>query len=122
MRVIIAGSRTITDYKIVRRAISKCFWRNEIKEIVSGTAKGVDKLGELYANKYGLPIKRFPANWDMYGKSAGYIRNAAMMEYADGLIAIWDGQSKGTKNMLQIMRKSDKPVFVCLDYWDYKEK
>lgn len=111
MKVIIAGSRNVKDWGTVYFAIaeSKFF---DITEVVSGTAAGVDKLGEQYGNEFGIPVKQFPANWDEYGKSAGFLRNTQMAEYADALIAIWDGESRGTKHMIDIMNKIGKPVFV----------
>lgn len=100
MKTIIAGSRTITNYEDVLNATSLIGW--DISEIVSGGARGVDKFGERYADYYSLPIKRFPADWDKYGKRAGVIRNNDMAEYADALIAVWDLKSKGTKHMIDI--------------------
>lgn len=81
-----------------------------IEEIVSGTANGVDKLGENWAMYRRIPVKKFPANWNMYGKSAGYRRNLEMAGYADALVAVWDGESKGTKHMIDIAR--DKGIIT----------
>ena len=70
-------------------------------EIVSGAYyRGADKLGEQYAKERGFKITRFPANWNKYGKAAGPKRNEQMANYADALIAFWDGKSRGTKNMI----------------------
>lgn len=113
MKVIIAGSRGITDGRLIERAIIESGF--DITEIVSGTARGVDQLGETWAIMAGRTIKRFPANWDKYGKSAGYKRNQQMAEYADALIAIWDGQSRGTKHMIDIMKEqAGKPTHVAI--------
>ena len=101
MKTIIAGSRTITDYQL----IEDCCQLENITEVVSGTARGVDKLGEQYANNHNIPVKLFPANWDYYGKSAGYKRNEEMADYADQLIAFWDGNSRGTEHMIRIAQK-----------------
>lgn len=70
-------------------------------QIVSGGAKGADELGERYAKERRFIVKRFEANWDRDGNAAGPIRNKAMAEYAEALIAFWDGKSKGTKNMIE---------------------
>ncbi len=102
-KVIIAGSRNITNYKKVKRFIKKVEFN--IDKIVSGMAKGVDKLGEKYAKENDIPIKQFPANWEEYGRTAGPIRNREMAEYATHLIAFWDGKSKGTKNMIDLAIK-----------------
>jgi hypothetical protein len=110
MKVIIAGSRTITEYYLIENAIAYSGFK--ITEVVSGTARGVDRLGEIYAAKMNLPLTMFKPDWDKYNKSAGHIRNKQMAEYADGLIAIWDGISPGTKNMIENMKKVGKPYFL----------
>jgi len=69
--------------------------------IFSGGADGTDLLGEQYAADRGYPIKKFPADWGLHGKAAGPIRNRQMAERADMLIAFWDGESPGTRNMLR---------------------
>jgi len=85
-------------------------------EIVSGRANGADRLGELFAKDYNLKIKYFPADWDLYGKSAGYRRNGDMAKYAaedNGvLVAFWDGKSKGTKHMIDTANKYKMKVYV----------
>lgn len=81
-------------------------------EIVSGGAQGIDFLAELYAKKKTIPFKEFPADWKNLGKKAGFIRNSEMAEYADGLIAIWDGKSKGTFHMISEMVKRNKLVYI----------
>lgn len=110
MKVIIAGSRSITKYSYVLRAIRESNF--EITEVVSGTANGVDRLGETYANLKQIPCERFPADWNNYGKYAGPRRNNEMAKYADALIAVWDGHSSGTKNMIELARKWGLKIFV----------
>lgn len=112
MKVIIAGSRTIIEPLKLQGAIQKSEF--DITEVVSGAARGADALGELYAIEHKIPLKRFPANWAKHGKSAGYQRNALMADYADGLIALWDGKSRGTKHMIDLAKKSGLEVFVHL--------
>lgn len=112
MKVIIAGGRNFNDYENLCHFCNKVLSNQTEIEIVSGTANGADKLGEKYANDNGYPIKRFPANWDKYGKSAGYKRNAQMAEYADGLIAFWDGKSRGTKHMIDLAKRSGLKVRI----------
>lgn len=112
MKTIIAGSREGAIYADLLEAVVLCGW--EITEIVSGTAKGVDKLGEGYATKFKIPLAKFPADWRKYGKSAGPIRNAEMAEYAEALIAIWDGESSGTKNMIDTAKKHGLKVYIHL--------
>ena len=110
MKTIIAGSRTISDYAVVADAVKASGF--EVTEVVSGAAQGVDKLGEIYAQKNNVSLKRFPAEWDKYGKSAGYRRNEQMAEYAESLIAIWDGKSKGTKHMIDIATRKNLKVYI----------
>lgn len=113
MKVIVAGSRTITDYETVKIAIENAIVQGiNITSIVSGRAKGVDTLGERYAKEHGLPIHLYPAEWDKYGKRAGFMRNLEMAEVADGLVAIWDGKSPGTQNTIFTMRRMGKRVYV----------
>lgn len=104
MKTIIAGGREGITYAEVLQAIFTCPWK--ISEVVCGLAKGVDSSGE-YAAKYELhvPIAYFPADWKKHGKAAGAIRNREMAEYAEALILVWDGTSKGSANMLRTARK-----------------
>lgn len=101
MRLIIAGSRTITQYGFVEASIAFLGIKDDIEEIVCGMAAGVDTLGMRFAKENNIPVKQFPANWYKYNKSAGPIRNAEMAQYANALLLIWDGVSKGSKNMLE---------------------
>lgn len=114
MKVIIAGGRTFNDYDLLCQTCDKALSLQTEIEIVSGTANGADKLGEKYANEKGHPIKQFPANWDKYGKSAGYKRNEEMAKYADALIAFWDGKSKGTKHMIDLAKRYELKVRVVI--------
>ena len=111
MKTIIAGSRTI-DFETTIEYLCELRFITDITEVVSGTARGVDTYGEWFANRYEIPIKRFPANWDEYGKSAGMIRNKEMAEYAEQAIILWDGESKGTKNMIDLVKKKKIPIFL----------
>lgn len=110
MKVIIAGTRTCNDMAALEAAIAK--WGRHITEVVSGGANGADRLGEQWAHAHGVKVKLFPANWRELGKAAGPIRNGEMGKYADGLIALWDGQSKGTKHMISVMRGLGKVYYV----------
>lgn len=112
LKVIVAGSRSIKDYEKVKKAIEEVDWLTKAKdidkmfELVSGGADGVDKLGESYARENGIPIERFEAEWDKHGKRAGPLRNGKMAEYADALIAVWDGESTGTDSMINLALKN----------------
>ena len=111
MKTIIAGSREAGAELIdVVMAVLKCGWR--VTEVVSGTAPGVDKLGEEYAKLLNLPIHRFPADWAKYGKRAGRVRNAQMADNAEALIAVWDGKSSGTENMIDMAKTRSLKVYI----------
>ncbi len=131
MKLIIAGSRSITDYHHVRDAIiiSKLWSKYREKlEVVCGMASGVDLLGKEFASKNSLVCHEFPAKWDdieaaraviktrpngsRYNVNAGFARNIEMGKFADGLLAIWDGRSRGTKQMIEWMQENDKFVYV----------
>ncbi len=105
MKVIIAGSRGFNDYETLCRICDHMLQNQKEVEIVSGTARGADKLGERYAKDRGYQVRLFPADWDKYGNAAGYIRNAEMAGYADALIVFWNGVSKGTKHMIDLAKK-----------------
>lgn len=100
MKVIIAGSRQ-AEYHHVGKALFECPFKQEITEVVCGCAKGADTHGRSWADKLKIPVKSFPANWDLYGKSAGPIRNEEMAKYAEALILVWNGRSPGSANMLK---------------------
>lgn len=110
MRVIIAGSRECQDYSLVLDAIKASNF--EITQVVSGGARGVDKLGEQWALEQDVSVRVFPANWDKFSNSAGPIRNSQMADYANALIAIWDGKSKGTSDMIKKATKLGLKVYV----------
>lgn len=112
MRVIIAGSRVITDYAMLCQAVEQSGF--SISRVLSGMATGVDTLAIRYAREHGLPLDPFPAQWNKFGRSAGYRRNAQMAEKADALIAVWDGQSPGTRHMIEVAKPQGLKVFVAL--------
>jgi hypothetical protein len=104
MKVIVAGSRTFDNYQLLCRKLDLILSRQKEVQIVCGEARGADVLGRRYAEEHGYEVLSFPAQWDTFGKSAGYRRNAEMAKVADALVAFWDGSSKGTQNMIQLMQ------------------
>ncbi len=105
MKVIVAGSRGITDYELIRTMLDdarKCSL--DITAIIDGMARGVDSLASRYAVENGINNIRVPADWKQYGKGAGIRRNIQMAEIADALIAVWDFKSTGTRHMIQCAR------------------
>lgn len=111
MRVIVAGSRDATEAQ-VNEALARCPWIGFASAIVSGTARGADEFGERWAAKQGVEVRRFPADWRTHGKRAGPIRNRQMAQNADGLVAVWDGRSRGTKTMIEFAQQRGLRVFV----------
>jgi len=109
-KVVIAGSRSITDFKTVERAY--CDSGYKAIELVSGMAPGVDQLAVQLARKLKLPLVPFPADWDGLGKVAGFSRNTQMAQYADAGVLVWDGESSGTKHMQIQLLKHDKPYVL----------
>lgn len=110
MKVIVAGSRSVDDIDIIQ-AILDSAWC-EFTELVSGGARGVDSLAEAWARQNSVPVKTFIPDWDKYGKSAGPRRNVVMANYADALIAIWDGKSRGTSHMIREALARNMKVWV----------
>jgi hypothetical protein len=111
LKVIIAGSREGATYQDVEEAVNSVRWN--LTEVVSGGARGVDQLGEKYAENEILDLTVMPADWNGPAKkAAGFVRNGEMADYADALIAVWDGKSNGTKNMILSMMHRKKPVYV----------
>lgn len=108
-KIIIAGGRDFNNYELLKKKcdyyLSKAINDGDKIVIVSGTAKGADTLGELYAKERGFVIERHPANWEQYGKRAGYLRNAEMADVADALIAFWDEKSRGTEHMINLAKE-----------------
>lgn len=110
MKCVIAGSRDGILYSDVVEAMENCGWMPT--EVVSGMARGVDSLGELWAKKNNIPIKQFPADWKGLGRQAGYRRNEQMGNYAEALVAVWDGSSRGTKHMIDYAAEKGLKVYV----------
>lgn len=114
MKVIIAGSRDFGDYDMLKKTLDAYFINQTWIEVVSGGANGADALGERYAKEKGYNLKRFPADWNTYGRKAGPLRNAEMAKYADALVAFWDGKSAGTRSMIELAEKHNLPTRVKL--------
>jgi predicted Rossmann fold nucleotide-binding protein DprA/Smf involved in DNA uptake len=110
MKTIIAGTRSMTELAVVAEAVLASGF--PITEVVSGGAPGIDSLGERWAEKNGIPVTRFQADWKRYGRRAGPIRNTEMAGYADAVIAVWDGRSRGTRNIIQLARRKGLRVYV----------
>ena len=116
-KVIIAGGRDFDDYEYMSTKLNELFkdqnvFNNKAIKIISGMAKGADTLGIRYADEHKLTKILFPANWTGYHRIAGFLRNNDMLSIATHLIAFWDGESSGTKHMIEIAQMKGIPVWV----------
>ena len=121
-RVIIAGTREFNDLPLLcsvmddYRRLAEETGKDADYEIVCGGARGADAMGAWWGKMRGFPIKHFPADWDTYGKSAGYRRNADMARYASErngmLVAFWDEKSKGTEHMINLAKEQGLEVRI----------
>jgi hypothetical protein len=75
-------------------------------------APGADRLAVQFAKRHEVQLYEFPADWDGYGKAAGFIRNKQMAEFSHGLLAFWNGESKGTAHMIKTMQDMNRPVHI----------
>lgn len=112
MKLLIAGSRDITDIGVIPWLVFNHLRDNDIWEIISGGARGVASEAERLANEHGINFKLFKADWDNLGKLAGYVRNAKMVNYCDIALIVWDGKSKGTKHTIDLLDKANKPYVL----------
>lgn len=115
MKLIVAGGRDFVNTNRMIEELQKLVNSGNIPdcpELVCGMARGADMLAySLWAN-HNMKIHTFPADWKTHPRSAGYIRNAEMGNFADVLVAFWDGKSRGTKHMIDIMQRLNKPVYI----------
>lgn len=115
-RVIIAGGRDFSferHYVLLKDQMDRLVEEFGMPlEIVSGGARGADSLGERYAKENGINIVRFQADWENQGKRAGIARNIDMGNYGDMLVAFWDGESRGTKHMIEFAGKRGLPAVI----------
>lgn len=111
MKVLVCGSRHFNDYATLHREFEAI---RGIPEIIEGEARGADRLAAEWAERKGISVRRFPANWDLHGKAAGAIRNTQMLEEGkpDLVVAFWDGESRGTKHMIDIAQKAGVSAIV----------
>ena len=125
MNVVICGGRTFTDENVFKECLKYVNFSSDGKVhhrhiekpvILSGHARGADSLGEVYARTKGYRLVVYPAKWELYGRSAGALRNKEMCDVCDAVIAFWDGRSPGTKHMIKIAKENGKKVLV----FDYK--
>lgn len=110
VKVLICGSRRISDPALISQAVLQSGMSPT--HIISGGARGVDRLAGEYAASNGIAFTEYLADWDKYGKRAGFMRNCVMVGMADAVIAVWDGKSPGTKHSIDYATSQGKQVFV----------
>jgi hypothetical protein len=110
MKLAVVGSRSFIDYEFLKKMLAF----HECTQIISGGARGADRLAKQYAAENGISIREFLPDWDTHGKSAGYLRNKQIVEACDELVAFWDGESRGTKYSITLAEEANKPVYK---YW-----
>jgi hypothetical protein len=110
MKIAIIGSRTFDNYSLLQETLK--LYKSKITLIVSGAAKGADSLGEKWALENNIKTLIFPANWNKYGKRAGFIRNEDIIKNCDCVIAFWDNKSKGTAHSISLCEKYNIPYKI----------
>lgn len=111
-KIIVAGSRTFTNYAILHNTLQMLTKNLPNVTIISGDAQGADSLGVRYAKEKGHDVMHFPADWNKHGKSAGYKRNVEMADNADAVVVFWNGISKGAKHMIDIAKERKLPLRI----------
>lgn len=121
IKMAIIGSRTFDNYNLMKESLC-CF---DISMVISGAAQGADLLARRFANENNIALKEFLPDWDKFGKSAGFRRNRQIIEHCDECIAFWDGESRGTKNSIDVAYELQKPVHIVkftvvpwVNFWD----
>jgi hypothetical protein len=118
MRIAVVGSRDFDDFSLFVKIMDRLRYNKEIDAIITGGARGVDSMAEHYAEVNSIPVIVHEAQWDKYGKGAGYIRNKLIWDDSDFGLAIWDGVSKGTKHSFDLAKKQNKQILI----FNYKDR
>lgn len=111
-RVIVAGSRSFSDFQLAKAKLDFFLSRQEGIVILSGGARGADQIGERYAALRGYPVERFPAEWARFGHAAGPIRNREMAGQADAAVVFWDGISPGSRHLISVCQSRGLPLRI----------
>jgi hypothetical protein len=113
-RVIVAGGRDFQNYQLLEEKLNKLLSEKGNVVIVSGLAKGADTLAVRYAREHKLLVSYFPALWAQNGNRAGFIRNEEMAQNANACVCFWDGESVGTKHMIDTAKSMKIALRVIL--------
>jgi len=120
MKLAIVGGRDFNDIDLMAEYIAMFMRSNQNDEfaipdveIISGGAKGADRLGATFASVWELTEPTiFKPDWDAHGKAAGFIRNQLIVDACDVVLAFWDGKSRGTEDTINKAKKAKKPTFI----------
>lgn len=112
MRILVCGGRDYADRDCLCYVLNLTLGELGAFTVVQGDCRGADRMAGDWAIKHGMKVEVYPANWDVHGKAAGFIRNKEMVEVADRVIAFWDGQSKGTAHTIELAQSRNIPVYV----------
>lgn len=110
MKVLVCGGRDYNDYDRLEDELNLVWRVHGDFTVISGMARGADTLAVRYAEAYDCPLEKFPADWDKYGRSAGYIRNQQMLDEGKPDLVVAFPGGRGTENMIQIARKAGVEV------------
>lgn len=114
-RVAVVGSRDFKHYGLLCYYLDNFFFRSDSPiKIISGGAKGADSLAEKFAEARNIKTKVYKANWEKYGKKAGFLRNKKIIKNCDVVVAFWDGESKGTKITIDLAKEAGKKVYIVM--------
>lgn len=113
MKLAIIGSRSFDDYALLCRTVAEHF--PDVTTIISGGARGADRLARKFADECGLELQEYLPDWKQYGRAAGQIRNRLIIDGADVVLAFWDGTSKGTRGGFEYAKKQGKSA-VTISY------
>jgi hypothetical protein len=105
-KIAICGSRSFESYQIIKDVLKNLLIEGDV--VLSGNAPGADRLGEEYAKENDLEMKIIPSEWNKHGLKATMMRNDVLLKAADFVICFWDGESQGTKHMLDISKRAKK--------------
>jgi hypothetical protein len=106
MKIAVVGSRTFNDYALLKQWLDKLHAIEPINLIISGGARGADSLSEQWA------LEIFKPDWNKFGKRAGFLRNVDIVTAAEGVIAFWDGTSRGTQHSINLAKEQGKPIKI----------
>lgn len=109
-KIAVGGSRNFIDYEVIKEVLDDLFLEGDT--LLSGNAPGADRLGEKYAQEHGIEYKIIPSEWDKHGLKATMMRNEVLLKAADFTVLFWDGESEGSKHMIDIARRARKLLAV----------